>query len=156
MTSPLPYRCPKTIVSLSNDDGDSNRSSKKAIGLHWQNNNFAHASCFLYTFLCRKDYDVKMPNFTFCPGHEHKKTNFFSFPELRYSLLEFNSRKICQHLTNWTRWIKHNKVWSRASSLFKWHFHSLRLLCCLSLLMRQPLCWCRKPALSEWNLFVMD
>ena len=47
-----------------------------------------------YTFLCRKDYDVKMPNFTFCPGREHKKTNFFSFPELRYSLLEFNSRKI--------------------------------------------------------------
>ena len=25
----------------------------------------------------------------------------FSFPELRNNLLEFNSRKICQHLTNW-------------------------------------------------------
>ena len=31
------------------------------------------------------------------------------FPELRYKLLEFNSRKICQHLTNWTRWNKRDK-----------------------------------------------
>ena len=30
----------------------------------------------------------------------------FSFPELWYSLLEFNSCKIFQHLTNWTRWNK--------------------------------------------------
>ena len=60
----------------------------------------------------------------------------FSFPELQYSLLEFNCRKICQHLTNWTRWIKHNKVWSRASSLFKWCFHMRRLPCCLSSLMK--------------------
>ena len=28
----------------------------------------------------------------------------FSFPELRYPLSEFNSRKHCQHLTNWTWW----------------------------------------------------
>ena len=40
------------------------------------------------TFLCR--------SFTFCEGREHKTTTFFlpSFPELWYSLLEFNSRKI--------------------------------------------------------------
>ena len=42
----------------------------------------------------------------------------FSFPDLRYSLLEFRSGKICQHLTNWTRWDKHRKVWSNANSLF--------------------------------------
>ena len=30
----------------------------------------------------------------------------FSFPELWYSLLDFNSRKNCQHLTNSTRWNK--------------------------------------------------
>ena len=28
----------------------------------------------------------------------------FSFPEHRYSLLEFNSRENCKHLMNWTRW----------------------------------------------------
>ena len=41
-------------------------------------------------------------------GREHKTSTFF--PELRYKLsLEFNSRKICQHLTNWTRWNKRDK-----------------------------------------------
>ena len=30
--------------TLSNEDGDINENSKKAIGLDWQNNNFARAS----------------------------------------------------------------------------------------------------------------
>ena len=34
----------------------------------------------------------------------------FSFPEIWYILLEFNSRKICQHLTNWTSWNERDKV----------------------------------------------
>ena len=50
----------------------------------------------------------------------------FSFPDLWYSLLEFNSRKICQHLTNWTSWNKRDKVWSSANSLFKGRFCSRR------------------------------
>ena len=49
-----------------------------------------------------------------------------SFPELWYSLLEFNSRNICQHLTNWTSWNKRDKVWSSANSFFKWRFRSRR------------------------------
>ena len=65
----------------------------------------------------------------------------FSFPELWYSLLEFNSRKICQHLTNWTSWNKRDKVWSSANSLrerrkssllFKWRFRGRRHGCCLT------------------------
>ena len=41
-------------------------------------------------------------------GREHKTSTFF--PEHRYKIsLEFNSRKICQHLTNWTRWNKRDK-----------------------------------------------
>ena len=56
----------------------------------------------------------------------------FSFPELLYTLLEFNSRKNCQHLTNWTRWNKRDKVWSSATSLCKWRFRSRRRPCCLS------------------------
>ena len=42
---------------------------------------------------------------------------YFYFPELRYSLLKFNSRKNCQHLTNWTKWNKRDKGWSSANSL---------------------------------------
>ena len=37
-------------VGLSKDDGDGNENGKKAIGLDWQNNNFARASCFLVNF----------------------------------------------------------------------------------------------------------
>ena len=43
-----------------------------------------------------------------------------SFCELRYRLLEFNSRKKCQHLKNWTRWNKRDKVWISGNSLLKW------------------------------------
>ena len=35
-----------SIGSLGNDDGDVNENAKKAIGLDWQNNNFARASRF--------------------------------------------------------------------------------------------------------------
>ena len=37
-----------TLGSLSNGDGDDNDNGKKVIGLDWQNNNFVHASRFLY------------------------------------------------------------------------------------------------------------
>jgi len=61
--------------SLSNDDGDGNEDGKKAIGLDWQNNNFERASRFLYISLpSLYDYNVKVPNFTFC--REHKTTTF--------------------------------------------------------------------------------
>ena len=56
----------------------------------------------------------------------------FSFPKLRYSLLEFSSRNNCQHLTNWMRWNKRDNVWSSATSLFKWRFRSRRRRRCLS------------------------
>ena len=62
-----------------------------------------------------------------------------SFPELWCSLLEFNSRKNCQHLTKWTRYNKRDKVWSSANSLFKWRVRGLRRRCCLSSLwVKQP------------------
>ena len=34
------------LGSFSNDDGDGNEDVKKSIGLDWQNNNSARASCF--------------------------------------------------------------------------------------------------------------
>ena len=43
---------------------------KNGIGLDWQNNNHAF---LLY------DYDVQVPNFTFCRGLEHMTTFFILF-----------------------------------------------------------------------------
>ena len=45
-------------------------------------------------------------------------TTFFSFPWTSIQSLALNSRKNCQHLTNWTRWNKQYKVCSSATSLF--------------------------------------
>ena len=56
----------------------------------------------------------------------------FSFLELWYSLLEFSSRKIRQHLTNRTSWNRCDKVWRGTNSLFKWCFRGRRGRCCLS------------------------
>ena len=44
-----------------------------------------------------QDYDVKLPHFTFNEGREHEKTIYLFFSELRYSPLEFNTRKIRQY-----------------------------------------------------------
>ena len=48
---------------------------------------------------------------------------------------KFNSRTNCQHLTNWTRWNKRDKVSSCATSVFKWRFRSRRRWCCVSSLL---------------------
>ena len=62
------------------------------------------------------DYNVKLPHFTFLADVNTRRRLFF--PEHRYKIsLEFNSRKICQHLTNWTRWIKRDKFGLIISSL---------------------------------------
>ena len=76
------------------------RTAKRAIGFDKQNNNFARTSRFFAHFFLPSlhDYDVKMPDFTFYGGREHKTTIFFFFCELRYSLLEFNSLKIANKL----------------------------------------------------------
>ena len=39
------------IGNLSNDDGDVKENGNNAIGLDWQNNNFARASRFFVHFL---------------------------------------------------------------------------------------------------------
>ena len=40
------------LGSLSNDDGDVNENSKKAIDLDWQNNNFFYRRCTTPTWKC--------------------------------------------------------------------------------------------------------
>ena len=61
---------------------------------------------------------------------------YFSFAKLWYSLLEFNSRKNCKHLTNWTRWNKRDKVWSSATVPVKWGFRSCSPRCFLNFVRR--------------------
>ena len=78
------------------------------------------------TFLCRHCTTTTW-KCLISPFVEHVNTRqrlSSSFPELRCNLLEFNSRKNCQDLTNWTRENKRDKVWCSATSIFKWRFRS--------------------------------
>ena len=43
---------------------------------------------------------------------------YFSFSELRYSLLQFQSRRIRQNMTNRTDWDKKEEVCNSTNSLF--------------------------------------
>ena len=63
--------------SLRDHDGDGNEYGKKAIDLDKQSNNFARAHPFLYISLpSLHDYNVKLPNFSFCRGWEQTDNNF--------------------------------------------------------------------------------
>ena len=48
--------------------------------------------------------------------------NLLFSPNINTVSYNFHSRKIYQHLMNWTRWNKSDKVWSSTNSFFKWHF----------------------------------
>ena len=78
-----------------------------------------------------------MPNFTFCGKREDKTTTLFFFPWTSIQSFRIQLQKNSQHLTNWTRWNKRDKVWSSATSLLKWPFRSRRRRCCWSSLMSQ-------------------
>ena len=72
-----------------------------------------------------------MPNFTFCVGRKYKTTTFFFFSGT--SLQSFRIQlQFCQHLANWTRCNKRDKVWRGATSLFKWRFFCRICRCSLS------------------------
>ena len=77
-------------------------------------------STLFCTFLCRRctttTWNCLISRFV--EDVDTGKRPSVSFPELWYSPLEFNSRKICQHLTNWMRWEERDKVWRSANSLF--------------------------------------
>ena len=60
-------------------NGDGNENDKKAIGLDWQNNNFARASRFFVHFFAVAARLQRENNFTFCRGRENKTTTFFFF-----------------------------------------------------------------------------
>ena len=90
-----PYMDSYILGSLSNDDGDVNENGKKAIVLDCgQNNNFARAPRFFCTFLCRR-YTTpwwKCLISRFVENVNTRQRLASSFSELRYSLLELNSK----------------------------------------------------------------
>ena len=87
-----------------------NENGQKAICFDWQNNNFARASRFWQP---RQQFP-------------------FSFCDLRYSPLKFNSWKYRQHLKNKNICDKGDEAWSSANSLFGWGFRCRCRCGCLS------------------------
>ena len=113
---------------ISNDHGDGDENDKKPIGLDWQNNNFTGASRFyvhLLAFVARLQRERQCLISRFVEDGNTKQQFSFSFPKLWYNPLEFNCKKICQHLKNYG-WNKRDRVSGSANSLFKPRFHSRR------------------------------
>ena len=72
-------RTPLLILgSLGNDDGEVNENGKEGIDLISKTATLHVHHAFLYISLpSLHEYDVKMPNFTFCRGRGHNTTTFF-------------------------------------------------------------------------------
>ena len=86
---------------------------------------------FLYiSFLSLHDYDMKMPNFTFCGWFEHK-TTFFFFSWTSIQSFRIQLQKNCQHLRKELKNLKFEVA----------QLHFLSDVCC----------WCLSPLLSSWT-----
>ena len=90
---------PYILGSLSKDDGDVNENGKKAKQQLCTCTTlfciFLYRRCTTTTWKCLISCFVENVN--------TRQRLSSSFSELRYSLLELNSRKNCQDLTNWMR-----------------------------------------------------
>ena len=94
-------------------------NGKKAIGLIRKTVTLHVHHAFLYIFVpSLHGYDVKLPNFTFCGGRERKTTTLFFFSWTLIQSVRIQLQKKSPNLTNWTRWKKRVKVWSRAGTYF--------------------------------------
>ena len=91
---------------LSNNDGDVNENGIKLSNrFRLAKQQLCTCITLFCTFLCRHCTTTtwKCLIERFVEDVYTRQRLSSSFSELRYSLLEFNSRKNCQHLTNWTR-----------------------------------------------------
>ena len=115
----------RILGSLSNDDGDVNKNSKKAIGLDWQTTTLHVYHAFLY---------ISLPSLHY---YDVTQDHDFLFLLLNFYTIfkNWSPEKNYQHLTNWTRWNKRDKVKSSATSLLEWRFRIRRRRCCLSSLL---------------------
>ena len=140
--------------------GDDNENGQKARGLDKKNKYSARASRFMYLSLpSLHDNEVKLPNFTLFTFGQDVNTiqrPYFSFSELWYSPLEFNSRNIPQHLMNWTRWNTRNKVWtfwSCANTRFNSRFRSQAPHFYVTALIHEASFYLRSLTLSKTSLW---
>ena len=67
--------------SLSNDDADGNENGKKEIGLISKTTTLHVHHAFSVHFFCSllPDYNVKVPEFTFCRGGNTRQKRSFLF-----------------------------------------------------------------------------
>ena len=82
---------------LNNDDGDGNENGKKAMSLDWQNKTCARVSRFFVHFFAVVAWQQRETAYFHVLRRTWtltRKLFSFSFPKLRCSPLEFNSRKI--------------------------------------------------------------
>ena len=94
---------------------------------------------------------MKILNFTFCRGCEHNTETFFAFSWTSIQSFRIQVQKKIANIWRIERnGISAIKVWSSATSLFKWRFRSRRRRCCLSSLISNDLllqnCRCFRPA----------
>ena len=90
------------------------------------NNNYFHVQhALLYISLpSLHDFNVNFLISRFMENVNTRQRFYFSFSELRYSLLQFQSRRIRQNMTNWTNWNKKEEVCNSTflplSSSYNW------------------------------------
>ena len=83
-------------------------------------NSACEAHCFC-TFLCRYCTTTTWNVVISCFMKDVNRRKLFNVSFLECSVLEFNSRNIRQHLTNWMSWNKSQEVWSNPNLLFVWY-----------------------------------
>ena len=116
--------------SVSNDDRGVNEDGKKSSSIRLAKQH--HESRFLvHFFVVTARLRCEIAYFHVL-WRRWAYDNDFLFLFLHFHTVFKNSspQKNCQHLTNWTKWNKRDKVWSSATSLFKWRFRSCRRRCC--------------------------
>ena len=122
----IPWSSSKSLSSSHYENG------KKTI--RWINKTICTCITLSCTFLSRRCTTTtwKCLISRFVEDVNTRQQLSFSFPGLWYCPLEFHSKKSCQHLTNYTRWNKRDKVWSSANFFFQWRFRSRGRCHCLS------------------------
>ena len=135
------------LGSLSIDDWRRQRERQKAIGLDWQNKQLCTCiTPFLYISLpSLQDYDVKIPNFTFSRGREHKTTTsfFFSWTMIQSFRIQLQKNKPKKNADIW--WTERDGI---SAIKFFWLFRSHHRRCCLSSLIYGVMGHFRLPNLS--------
>ena len=96
---------------ISNDDGDGNGNGKKAIGFISAKQQLCSVSGFFVHFLAVvHDYNLKVPNFKFCRGREHKTTTTFFFS---WTLIQSFRSQLRKNLPTFDELTE--MVWTRSS-----------------------------------------